>query len=209
MDLEVNSLTDVLLHKTTYANDFIGLKAGYSSPAIQVQGSYANSFIGGVSSGIDFDSSSHDNKVIGMNLLGNDSIIVDNGLRNSYENIFNISSGAKKESTNPYPSRSNNIISSNGTVQINPFLSSYCVVSATGSPINVTSVAKKLDGATIDMTIHNISGSDELIVNWSSDFRVSGWTSPAAGRHRSIRFAYDANYGYWTAISMSQSDILN
>ncbi|WP_157917239.1 glycosyl hydrolase family 28-related protein [Escherichia coli] len=209
MDLEVNSLTDVLLHKTTYANDFIGLKAGYSSPAIQVQGSYANSFIGGVSSGIDFDSSSHDNKVIGMNLLGNDSIIVDNGLRNSYENIFNISSGAKKESTNPYPSRSNNIISSNGTVQINPFLSSYCVVSATGSPINVTSVAKKLDGATIDMTIHNTSGSDELIVNWSSDFRVSGWTSPATGRHRSIRFAYDANYGYWTAISMSQSDILN
>lgn len=209
MDLEVNSLTDVLLHKTTYANDFIGLKAGYSSPAIQVQGSYANSFIGGVSSGIDFYSSSHDNKVIGMNLLGNDSIIVDNGLRNSYENIFNISSGAKKESTNPYPSRSNNIISSNGTVQINPFLSSYCVVSATGSPINVTSVAKKLDGATIDMTIHNISGSDELIVNWSSDFRVSGWTSPATGRHRSIRFAYDANYGYWTAISMSQSDILN
>lgn len=209
MDLEVNTATDILLHKTTYANDFIGLKAGYSSPAIQVQGSYANSFIGGVSSGIDFNSLSHDNRVIGMSLLGNDSIIVDNGTRNAYEKIFNISSGTQKESTNPYPSRSNNTVSANGTVQINPFLSSYCVVSATGSPINVESVAKKLDGAIIDMTIHNISGVDALTVNWSSDFRVSGWTSPATGRHRSIRFAYDANYGYWTAISMSQSDIQN
>lgn len=209
MDLEVNTATDILLHKTTYANDFIGLKAGYSSPAIQVQGSYANSFIGGVSSGIDFNSLSHDNRVIGMSLLGNDSIIVDNGTRNAYEKIFNISSGTQKESTNPYPSRSNNTVSANGTVQINPFLSSYCVVSATGSPINVESVAKKLDGAIIDMTIHNISGVDELTVNWSSDFRVAGWTSPATGCHRSIRLVYDANYGYWTAISMSQVDIQN
>ncbi|EAY2062494.1 hypothetical protein AH562_04550 [Salmonella enterica] len=207
MDLEVNTSTDILLHKTTYANDFIGLKAGYSSPAIQVQGSYANSFLGGVSSGIDFDFSSHDNKVIGMNILGNDSIIVDNGTRNTYEKIFNISSGTQKESTNPYPSRSNNFVAANSTVQINPFLSSYFVVSANGSPINVTSTAKKLDGAIIDMTIHNISGVDTLTVNWSSDFRVSGWKSPATGRHRSIRFAYDANYGYWTAISMSQADI--
>jgi len=207
MDLEVNAGTDILLHKTTYANEFIGLKSGFGSPAIQVQGSYANNFIGGVTSGIDFSATSHDNRVIGVSLLGIDSVIVDSGTRNTYEKIFNISSGTQKESTNPYPSRSNNSVPANGTVQINPLQSSYCVISATGSPVNVTSSAKKIDGAVMDMTVHNISGSDTLIINWSSDFRVAGWTSPGTGRHRSIRFVYDENYGFWTAVSMSQVDI--
>lgn len=207
MDLEVNSGTDILSHKTTYANDFIGLKAGYSSPALQVQGSYGNSFIGGTCSGIDFNSTSHDNRVIGMNLLGSDSFISDSGTRNTYEKIFNMSLGTQKESTNAYPSRAQYTISTNGTIEINPFLSNYIVISTGGSPINIASASKKLDGAIMDITIHNISGSDDLTVNWSSDFRVAGWTSPKTGRHRSIRFAYDANYGYWSAISMSQVDI--
>lgn len=209
MDLEVNTATDILLYSNTYSNDFIGLKAGYSSPSIQVQGSFANKWLGGTCAGIDFNSASHDNRVYGVSLLGAGAVITDSGIRNKYTDCFNISTSAISESTNPYPNRRNNVTAANGTVTIEPYRDNLTVVTATGSPINISSAAHTLDGARMDLVIHNATESDTLVINWSSAFRVASFTPPAAGRHRGLSLVYDANYGYWCIAGMSTSDELS
>lgn len=208
MDLEVNSATDILLHKTTYANTFNGLMAGYSSPAIQVQGSFSNKWIGGTCSGIDFNSDSHDNRVYGVSLLGSGAIITNAGTRNRFTDCFNITNGSVHESTNPYPNRGNNVLAANETATIDPYRDNLTVVTATGSPINMASATHTMDGARMDVIIHNTSGGT-LVVNWSSAFRISGFTAPEAGRHRGLSLVYDANYGYWCIAGMSTADALS
>lgn len=208
MDMEVNAATDLLLTKTSYSNTFIGIMSGYSSPAIQVQGSFANKWYGGTCAGIDFNIDSHDNRVYGISLLGADSFIADKGVRNRVTDVFNISSGAPMESTDPYPTRGNNVTGANGTVLIDPYRNSLTVINATGSPINVASAAHKLDAGRMDVIIHNISGGP-LTVNWSSEFRISGFTAPAAGRHRGLSLVFDSNYGYWCIAGMSTADALS
>lgn len=204
MDLEVNSSTDILLHPNTYSNTFNGVMSGYGSPSIQVAGSHSNVWIGGTCAGIDFSAASHDNKVYGTSLLGADSVIVDAGLRNKWVDVFNISTGQPHTSTDPYPSRSNQPVGADETVTIDCLRASSVVCTATGSIVNIASAARKIDGARVDLTIHNASGNDSLVVNWSSDFRVGGWTSPAAGRHIGMTLVYDANYGYWKVVGMGR-----
>lgn len=209
MDLEVNAATDILLHSNTYSNDFIGLKSGYNSPSIQVQGSFGNKWLGGTCAGIDFNSASHDNRVYGVSLLGAGAVITDAGVRNKYTDCFNISTSAISVSTNPYPNRGNNVLAANATATIDPYRDNLTVVTATSSPINIVSSTTPLDGARMDLVIHNATGSDTLIINWSSAFRVAGFTRPAAGRHRGISLVYDANYGYWCVVGMATADAVS
>lgn len=209
MDLEVNTATDILLHSNTYSNDFIGLKSGYNSPSIQVQGSFGNKWLGGTCAGIDFNSASHDNRVYGVSLLGAGAVITDAGVRNKYTDCFNISTSAISVSTNPYPNRGNNVLAANATATIDPYRDNLTVVTATSSPINIVSSTTPLDGARMDLVIHNATGSDTLVINWSSAFRVAGFTHPAAGRHRGISLVYDANYGYWCVVGMATADAVS
>ena len=201
IDLEVNALTDILIDKYSNMNDFISLKSGYSSPSVQVRG-YRNTFIGGAVSDFDFRPDSHDNHVQDVTLLAEFPVVNDEGIRNTYERLWNLHNAQVNVSTNPVNARSNQIIAANGTVTLDPYKASYVVCTATGTPINIVTTTKKLDGARIDLTIHNTSGTDSLIINWSSDFRVGNFTPPPAGRHNGLSLRYDANYGYWTVVGI-------
>lgn len=201
IDLEVNTLTDILINKFAHMNDFIGLKSGYSSPSIQVHG-FRNTFIGGAVSDFDFRPNSHDNHAQDVTLLAEFPVVNDEGIRNTYERLWNLHNAQVNVSTNPVNARSNQPIAANGTVTLDPYKASYVVCTATGTPINIVTTTKKLDGARIDLTIHNASGTDSLIINWSSDFRVDNFTPPPAGRHKGLSLRYDANYGYWTVVGI-------
>lgn len=199
IDLEVNTLTDILINKFAHMNDFIGLKSGYSSPSVQIRG-FRNTFIGGAVSDFDFRPDSHDNHVQDVTLLAESPVVNDEGIRNTYERLWNLHNAQVNVSTNPVNVRSNQPIAANETVTLDPYKASYVVCTATGTPINIVTTAKKLDGARIDLTIHNASGTDSLVINWSSDFRVGNFTPPLTGKHKGLSFRYDANYGYWTVI---------
>lgn len=206
MDLEVNKATDILLHPTTYANTFTGIMSGFSSPSIQVQGSYANRWYGGTCSGIDFNATSHDNRVYGISLIGASSVITDSGINNRYNDVFNITSGASMETSNPYPNRSGVGAASGQTVTINPNKDSLTSITATGTPISISSTTKVLDGARMDLIIYNQTGKDSLVINWDSNFRVSGFTSPLAGRHKGLSLVYSSNYGFWSVVGQATTD---
>lgn len=201
IDLEVNTLTDILIHKFSHMNDFIGLKSGYSSPSVQIRG-FRNTFIGGAVSDFDFRPESHDNHVQDVTLLAEFPVVNDEGIRNTYERLWNLHNAQVNVSTNPVNERSNQPIAANGTVTLDPYKASYVVCTATGTPINIVSATKKLDGARIDLTIHNASGTDSLVINWASDIRVGNFTPPPAGRHKGLSLRYDANYGYWTVVGI-------
>lgn len=201
IDLEVNTLTDILINKFAHMNDFIGLKSGYSSPSVQIRG-FRNTFIGGAVSDFDFRPDSHDNHVQDVTLLAEFPVVNDEGIRNTYERLWNLHNAQVNVSTNPVNARSNQPIAGGETVTLDPYKASYVVCTATGTPINIVSATKKLDGARIDLTIHNASGTDSLVINWASDIKVGDFTPPRAGRHKGLSLRYDANYGYWTVVGV-------
>ncbi|ELD8523397.1 hypothetical protein RLO43_002116 [Escherichia coli] len=201
IDLEVNTLTDIVINKFSHMNEFIGLKSGYSSPSVQVRG-FRNYFSGGTVSDFDFRPDSHDNHVQDVTLLAEFPVVNDEGIRNTYERLWNLNNAQVNVSTNPVNTRSNQPIAGGETVTLDPYKASYVVCTATGTPINIVSATKKLDGARIDLTIHNASGTDSLVINWASDIRVGNFTPPPAGKHKGLSLRYDANYGYWTVVGV-------
>lgn len=201
IDLEVNSLTDILINQFSHMNDFKGLKSGYSSPSVQVRG-YRNYFSGGTVSDFDFRPTSHDNHAEDVTLLTEFPVVNDEGIRNTYERLWNLHNAQVNVSTNPVNARSNNPVAANETVTLDPYKASYVSCTATGSPINIATTSKKLDGARIDLTIHNHTGSDSLVINWSADFRIGGFTPPAAGKQKGLSLVYDSNYGYWAVVGI-------
>lgn len=193
VDFEVNAAGDIVINQHSAMNDFIGLKSGYGSPSVQVKG-FRNTFIGGAVSDFDFRPTSHDNHVQDVTLLAESPVVNDEGVKNTYERLWNFADAKPNVSTNPVNSR---ISLSGSTVQIDPFKGNYFVITATGTPITVTDTARKLDGARIDITIHNQSGVDSLVINWSDSFRMSGFTPPKAGHQKGVTLRYDSVYGHW------------
>ena len=193
VDFEVNAAGDIVINQHSAMNDFIGLKSGYGSPSVQVKG-FRNTFIGGAVSDFDFRPTSHDNHVQDVTLLALAPVVNDDGVKNTYERLWNFADSKPNVSTNPVNSR---ISLSGSTVQIDPFKGNYFVITATGTPITVTDTARKLDGARIDITIHNQSGGDSLVINWSDSFRMSGFTPPTAGNQKGVTLRYDSVYGHW------------
>lgn len=193
VDFEVNAAGDIVINQHSAMNDFIGLKSGYGSPSVQVKG-FRNTFIGGAVSDFDFRPTSHDNHVQDVTLLAKSPVVNDEGVKNTYERLWNLTDAKPNVSTNPVNSR---VSLSGSTVQIDPFKGNYFVITATGTPITVTDTARKLDGARIDITIHNQSGSDTLVINWSDSFRMSGFTPPTAGNQKGVTLRYDSVYGHW------------
>lgn len=193
VDFEVNAAGDIVINQHSAMNDFIGLKSGYGSPSVQVKG-FRNTFIGGAVSDFDFRPTSHDNHAQDVTLLAPAPVVNDEGVKNTYERLWNFADAKPNVSTNPVNSR---ISLSGSTVQIDPFKGNYFVITATGTPITVTDTARKLDGARIDITIHNQSGGDSLVINWSDSFRMSGFTPPTAGNQKGVTLRYDSVYGHW------------
>ncbi|MBK2669219.1 glycosyl hydrolase family 28-related protein [Citrobacter portucalensis] len=209
MDLEVNSATDILINSHSNMNEFIGLKAGYSSPSIQVKG-YRNKFIGGCVGGFDFRPESHDNDVDSVTLLNSTSTISDSGIRNTWRRVWNYNTAQVINSTNPYPARRQVTATTGDVIKIDPMEASQISILMTGSPITIGTVSSpRIDAIEFNVTIFNQTGSDTPVINFESSLRFSGWTTPKASNHRSMRFVYDAAFDYYTAISVSQLDINN
>ncbi|MFS9419100.1 phage tailspike protein [Citrobacter sp. C411] len=207
MDLEVNSATDILINKHSSMNEFIGLKAGYASPAVQVKG-FRNKFVGGCTAGFDFRPESHDNDVDSVTMLNSTSTISNSGIRNTWRRIWNLNSAEVVNSTNPYPLRKQITATANSTITIDPMEASQFSIIMTGSPITIgTTSSPRVDGIEFNVTIFNQTGSDSPVINFESSLRYAGWGNPKAGRHRTMRFVYDAAFDYYTAISVGQFDI--
>lgn len=209
MDLEENSATDILINSQSSMNDFIGLKAGYSSPSIQVKG-FRNKFIGGSCSGFDFRPESHDNDVDSVTLIDVASTISNSGIRNTWRRVWNLNTAQVVNSTNPYPERKQITAAAGETVTINPMEASQFSILMTGSPINIgTLPTPRIDGIEFNITIFNTAGTDSPVINFDSSLRYAGWSNPKASKHRSMKFVYDAAFGYYTAVSVGQYDIDN
>lgn len=207
MDLEANTVSDIILRYTAKNNSFFGLKSGFTSPAVQILGSVGNTFYGGTTSGFILDSNSGENVINGVRLLGAFASISDSGNYNSWVNIFQ-STNEIVVGDKQVRRRQNFDVPNAATVIINCAIASYAVVSTNGATVTIGEPLFVYDAQEIDITIHNISGG-ALTVTWNAKFKIAGWVNPATGYNRSVRFRYDSNYGYWYAISMSQVDVPN
>ena len=207
MDLEANSDTDILVNKYSHMNEFIGLKAGYSSSPIKVNG-YRNKFIGGSSAGFILTNLSRYNNISDVTLLANGDTISDSGTKNKWTGVWNLFTGEPINSTNPYPSRKQITAIAGDVIKLDPMMASQFSILMTGSPITIGTISlPRVDGIEFNITIFNQTGSDSPEINFEGSLRYSGWTNPKAGTHRSMRFVYDAAFDYYTAISVGQFDI--
>jgi len=62
-------------------------------------------------------------------------------------------------------------------------------------------------GQTLTIIIKNLSGGVLGTVTWSSSYKMSAWTSPAAGNQRSITFRWNGTN--WYEIGRTPSDVPN
>ena len=210
MDLEENATSDIIVRSTATGNDFIGLKAGFNSPRIQVLGSKGNTFYGGSVSGVYFDAASQSNVLSGVKLVGTGAtspIITDVGTFNSWQDVLdqtnNIIIGDKLVTR-----RANFAVAGGATVTINCAVTSYAVVTTTGATVTIAAPINGYDAQELDMTIHNTSGG-AITVTWDAAFKITGFATPATGFYRSLRFRYDSNYGFWYVITMTATDYPN
>jgi hypothetical protein len=209
MDLEVNSTTDILVWGNSGSNDWIGLKAGFSSPPVQIRsGAFFNRFFGGVTSGIGFFSGSAYNSVYGMSCLGSTATISNNanGIGNTWQNCYNVTNSTFI----PNSAIGQRIVysASSGTITIVAQTADYVQVVANGPTLTIGPVTAPIDGQAIDITIKNQSAG-ALTITWDASFRIAGWVNPANGFNRSVRFRYDATSTNWFAISVTANDIPN
>lgn len=207
MDLEANTVSDIILRYTAKNNSFFGLKSGFTSPAVQILGSVGNTFYGGTTSGFILDSNSGENVIDGVRLLGAFAAISDSGNYNSWVNVYQTTNeivvGDKQVRR-----RQNFDVPNAATVIINCAIASYAVVSTNGATVTIGEPLFVYDAQEIDITIHNISGG-ALTVTWDAKFKITGFPAPATGFYRSVRFRYDANYGFWYVIALSPIDYPN
>jgi hypothetical protein len=207
MDMEVNATADIVLRATASGNDFIGLKAGYLSPAIKLIGSCGNFFSGGITSGFNFDAQSHNNRVTAVKLLGTRATVTDTGTFNAVDQVYNISTG-RPISDAPYKRRISYVLKAGETATIDASKTSYAAITSTGATMTVGPPTNLVDGQALDITIHNSSGAT-ITTTWDTTWKIAGWVDPVPGYNRSARFRYDASYGSWCVMSMSTVDTLN
>jgi hypothetical protein len=208
MDLEVNPTADIICYASAGSNDFIGLKAGYLSGAIQLKaGTNRNFFNGGVTGGFAIDAGADNNTITSVSLLDTADTIVDAGSGNRINDVYNISTPVRLPDTKLF-TRTTAQVAAAGSYAINCKTADYVVLEAQGSTMTVSAPTNAIDGQAIDVSIWNTSGG-ALTVTWDAVFRTNGWINPANGANRSIRFRYNSSFGRWYPIAMSQTDVAN
>lgn len=200
LDAEVNTTSDLVLRKTASGNDFINFKAGYLSPPVQIIGSFANHFSGGMTSGFTCDGDSHDNIISGVNLLGADATVTDTGVRNSWDGVYNVSVGTLI-TDKPRQGYNNQPVAAGGTAAIDASYMSVASVTAYGATLTIANPTNAADGQVLDVIVHNQSGG-AITTTWGDKYKITGWTEPANTKCRSIRFRYDTVYEFWYAMSI-------
>jgi hypothetical protein len=201
MDLEANTLGDVICRTTAWRNSFIGLASGTGSPAVSMLGAKYNTFVGGCIGGITLDVNSAYNRLDDVKLLGSGRTISDTGLGNSWRGVFNISDAVMI--TEIPTRRRGNAVGATATWDCS--LTAYGVVTATGATLTINAPTNPADSVELDITVHNASGG-ALTTTWNAIFHFTGWVDPANTKTRSVRFRYDANYVGWYMMSMSAVD---
>ena len=208
MDLEVNPTADIICYASSGSNDFIGLKAGFSSGAVQLKaGTNRNFFNGGVTGGFAIEAGADNNTITSVSLLGVSATITDAGTGNRVNDVYNISVPARLPDTKLF-TRTTAQVAAAGSYAINCKTADYVVLEAQGSTMTVSAPTNAIDGQAIDVSIWNTSGG-ALTVTWNAVFRTNGWVDPANGANRSIRFRYNSSFGRWYPIAMSQTDVAN
>ena len=208
MDLEVNSTTDIICYASSGNNDFISLKAGFNSPAIQIKAnSNRNYFTGGITSGFDIEAGATNTTITSVSLLGALATITDAGTGTRVNDVYNISVPARLPDTKLF-TRTEAVVAGGGSYAIDCTTADYVVLQATGATMTISAPTSPVDGQAIDVSIWNVSGG-ALTVTWDAVFRTNGWVNPANGANRSIRFRYNSNFGRWYPIAMSQTDVAN
>jgi hypothetical protein len=189
MDMEVNSVSDVILRVTANTNSFYALQAGYLSPAVQILGSSNNYFSGGSVGGITMNAASHDNRIDSVKMFGVGATITDAGTFNNWRGIYNVST-ATRIADSGTRGKVNYAPGAGATVSIDLAVCNFASVRATGTPINIALVPVATDALEVDVTIYNVSGAP-IVVNWSAAFKITGWVNPANGFNRTARFRID------------------
>jgi hypothetical protein len=208
MDLEVNPTADIICYASTGNNDFIGLKAGFSSGAVQIKAnSTRNFFSGGITGGFAIEAGANNNTITSVSLLGVSATITDAGSNNRINDVYNISTPLRLPDTKLF-TRTSASVAAAGSYTINCKTADYVVLEAAGSTMTVAAPTNAIDGQAIDVSIWNVSGG-ALTVTWNAVFRTNGWVDPANGANRSIRFRYNSSFGRWYPIAMSQTDVAN
>ena len=208
MDLEVNPTADIICYASSGSNDFIGLKAGFSSGAVQLKaGTNRNFFNGGVTGGFAIEAGADNNTITSVSLLGVSATITDAGAGNRVNDVYNISVPARLPDTKLF-TRTTAQVAAAGSYAINCKTADYVVLEAQGSTMTVSAPTNAIDGQAIDVSIWNTSGG-ALTVTWDAVFRTNGWVDPGNGGNRSIRFRYNSSFGRWYPIAMSQTDVAN
>ena len=207
MDLEANAVADIVLRATASGNTFIGLCAGYASPAVQVLGSVGNSFYGGVTSGFNFDVDSHDNTVDGVKLLGVGAGINNAGTRNVWRGVYNISTASVIRDSVARGTKVGNV-GNGGTLAIDAATTRAVVGVATGPAYTVGSPTNAVDGMELDVTVRNES-LGATSISWAAAYKIAGWVDPANGFSRTARFVYNATYSAWYLVGVNAADVPN
>jgi len=96
MDLEANSGGDLILRTSSRHNEFVGLKAGYLSPAVTMEGVRDTRFIGGTTGGFDLDADCENNQINGVRLLGDGATITDLGTNTLIIDVAHYSTTVKQ-----------------------------------------------------------------------------------------------------------------
>ena len=74
---------------------------------------------------------------------------------------------------------------------------------AIGAPANA------FDGKELIISVRNNTGGAIGAITWDAIFRMSAFTNPASGNHRSVTFVYDATSAKWFQTNPAGVDILN
>jgi hypothetical protein len=209
MDLEVNATTDIILRASAQANEFISLKAGYASPAVQLKsGAIRNNFIGGTTGGFDFEAGANHNSIDSVNLLGTGRTVTDAGTANRWRNVFNYSDATRLPDST-LAVRTKYTVAGGGSATIDASTADLVIVECTGSTATINAPTNPRDGQRMRLCLWNTSGGALTVTLNASAFKADGFTAPATGKNRTYDLDYNGEFDRWYMAQQSAADVTN
>lgn len=210
MDLEVNADSDITLEASASANDFIGLKSGFATPAPAIRvnkGASRNLFHGGIVGHIFVATGAIDTTIDHVSLLGGGHGLTNYGIRTKWTRLRNISDNAIIiDSVNA--TQSEFYLANEETYSANAHLDQHHFLYAAGPELSVANPVNPQAGQELRITIFN-TGSSALKVRWGTAFRTDGIVEPSKDKNRTYSFIYNSNFERWYLVSMSPADVAN
>lgn len=203
MDLEVNSVADIIVRKTSANNEFIGLKAGFASGPVKLLGTTGNLLLGGVCGSIEMDANSARNRIEFTKQYGAAATLTDAGFQNTYRGVFNITNAVHVPCNDPVPLRSTIIIANQSSGDVEPGVYTSYSVNCTGETVTINNPLHAFDGMELTLTVANASGLATLNVTWGSKYKMAGWVAPDIGKSKNITFIYVKSEDKWLMKSIT------